>query len=169
MNACVPSRGLEKRSATVQHPVVETTSIDELLEELEAWRTYAKEIGAQLAAARKEIARLKDGKAPGDAPGFDRFWSAWPSSSRKVNKQACKTRWLAEKLEDQADAIVEHVEACKLSQDWTKDGGRFVPAPLVYLRQDRFLAPPPAAARSVGSLKGITYTTEGIGDDGSFF
>lgn len=163
------STGLEKNCQSRQHDVVSETSIDELRQEVAMWRNYAKEIGAQLAAARKEIERLKaEGSPAAQAPGFERFWSAWPVSSRKVNKKACLTRWISEKLEANADAIVQHVEASKESRDWTREGGQYIPAPLVYLRQERFLAPAPARQASVGSLSGITYSSEGINHDGSF-
>jgi hypothetical protein len=34
--------------------------------------------------------------------------------------------------------ILAHVESLKLSQSWRKNGGEFVPAPLVYLNNKRW-------------------------------
>ncbi|RUR68669.1 hypothetical protein EJP67_16525 [Variovorax guangxiensis] len=37
-----------------------------------------------------------------------------------------------------ADAIIGHIERMKASRDWTKDGGAYIPAPLVYIRNRRW-------------------------------
>lgn len=127
---------------------------------------------AEIEPLTEQIAKLKSKKiAKETTPGFDAFWNAWPAGPRKVNKRNCLTRWVRAGLECRHGEIVAHVEACKLSRDWVKDGGAYIPAPLVYLNQERFLAPAPAPAaapRAVGSISNIKYTTEGIGDDGHF-
>lgn len=78
--------------------------------------------------------------------GFDRFWAAWPAHPRKAAKRQCLAKWQAKGLEVQADAIVAKVEALKTSAAWTKDGGEYIPAPLVWLNQDRWEAPTEAQA-----------------------
>lgn len=70
--------------------------------------------------------------------GFDRFWSAWPKSIRKGGKASCKTRWAKGYYETCADQIIKHVEWMKTTDQWRKDGGAFIPAPLVYLNQQRW-------------------------------
>lgn len=143
--------------------------MDDRIQELEAevamWKEYAAELGRQLAALRK----AKASKAtPSMTPGFERFWAAWPASSRKANKKGCLAKWNSAGLEMFAEQIVQHVEAMKLSRDWTKDDGAFIPAPLVYLNQERYTAPAGPAVQRAGSLAGIRYTTEGIDHDGFF-
>jgi hypothetical protein len=49
---------------------------------------------------------------------FDLFWSAWPRSDRKGAKSQCQAKWKKLKLDDQAET--------------------FIPAPLVYLNQQRW-------------------------------
>jgi len=46
--------------------------------------------------------------------------------------------WHRGGFDTQVTAIVEHVEALKRSSDWLKEGGAFIPAPLVYLNQRRW-------------------------------
>lgn len=75
---------------------------------------------------------------PGEPPGFARFWSSWPKSTRKGGKAACLKAWARGRLEAQADAIVAHVAAMALTADWRKNAGEFIPAPLVYLNQRRW-------------------------------
>ena len=46
--------------------------------------------------------------------------------------------WGRAKLESIAEQIVSHVERMAATPDWTKEGGAYVPAPLVYLNQRRW-------------------------------
>jgi Helix-turn-helix domain len=68
--------------------------------------------------------------------GFERFWDAWPSASgRKQAKAICESHWLANGLDADAELIVMHVRAMKLTQHW-KTGGD--PTPIRYLEQKRW-------------------------------
>jgi hypothetical protein len=69
---------------------------------------------------------------------FLRFWSAWPKHQRKQAQGKCWTLWRQKDFDQVAQAILEHVEALLGSEDWRKDGGAYIPAPLVYLRQQRW-------------------------------
>ena len=66
---------------------------------------------------------------------FDEFWTTWPSSSRKVAKSTCQTKWAKLKLDDAADRIIAHVRVMKQTESW-KTG--YEPAPLTYLNQRRW-------------------------------
>ncbi len=75
----------------------------------------------------------------GDEPdGFGEFWSTWPKSERKQARGKCLEAWRKAGAERNAASVLAHVERMKSSQAWTKDGGQFVPAPLVYLNQRRW-------------------------------
>jgi hypothetical protein len=80
------------------------------------------------------------------SPGFDRFWSTWPTHTRKVAKAQCLAKWQKKDCEAIADTVVAAVEAAKRSETWTKDRGEFIPAPLVWLNQQRWEAPSEAEA-----------------------
>jgi hypothetical protein len=69
---------------------------------------------------------------------FDDFWTTWPRSVRKGGKSSCKAKWDKLKLDLQADQIVKHVEWMKTTDQWRKNNGEFIPAPLVYLNQMRW-------------------------------
>ena len=73
---------------------------------------------------------------------FERFWSAWPRNggrySRKGGKAACLAVWTKRYHFTQADQIIKHVEWLKTTADWLKDGGAYIPAPIVYLNQQRW-------------------------------
>jgi len=86
----------------------------------------------------REEKRREEETPHASLPGFDRFWNAWPKSTRKEARGKCLEAWRKAKAEGHADLIVAHVETKKLTADWTKEAGRFVEAPLVYLNQRRW-------------------------------
>lgn len=69
---------------------------------------------------------------------FLKFWSSWPKGQRKQAQGKCWTLWRRSDFDQHAPAIISHVETLKSSEDWRRDSGRFVPAPLVYLNQRRW-------------------------------
>lgn len=96
--------------------------------------------GGQMSAsdADKKQTRVEQDKrknkplTPSD--GFTTFWDVWPKSARKGEKSGCVKLWEDAGLEIELPAIVAHVEAMKLTEGWRKQGGEFIPAPIVYLR-----------------------------------
>jgi hypothetical protein len=74
--------------------------------------------------------------------GFGVFWNEWPNNSRKVAKPQCEAKWDRQGCEAIVDEVVAAVRAFKASEQWTKDDGAFVPAPLVWLNQRRWEAAP---------------------------
>lgn len=70
--------------------------------------------------------------------GFDRFWDAWPKSPRKGAKSECKKKWDKFLCEHCADQIIKHVEWMKTTDQWRQANGAYIPAPLVYLNQQRW-------------------------------
>jgi uncharacterized protein YdaU (DUF1376 family) len=69
--------------------------------------------------------------------GFLAFWSVYPSR-RRVGRRKCLEVWVKQRLEAKATDICLHVEAMKLTPDWRKDGGQFIPTSQTYLNQGRF-------------------------------
>lgn len=73
-----------------------------------------------------------------DAPTtsrFSDFWSAWPSSKRKVARSTCEAKWNRQALDPLADKIIASVTRLKGSEQWISG---FEPAPLTYLNQKRW-------------------------------
>lgn len=70
--------------------------------------------------------------------GFSEFWEAWPASDRKQAKGKCLEAWKKSGCEKVKDEIIRHVGRMKACDDWRKNGGAFIPAPLVYLNQRRW-------------------------------
>lgn len=107
--------------------------------------------------------------------GFAAFWSAYPSTPRKAAKRQCWDKWRRRGLEARWPRIVAHVKAMAASEAWRKGGGEFIPAPLVYLNQDRFDASTTSEVEVVDwreSRAGIESRGEALGlgrwDQGAF-
>ena len=72
---------------------------------------------------------------------FERFWEAYP---KKVGKVAARKAW--EKIyggpmrssAPAVDAVVEALERQTRSEQWTKEGGRYIPNPATWLNQGRW-------------------------------
>lgn len=82
----------------------------------------------------------------GGLVGFDRFWEAYP---RRVGKGAALKAW--SKLNPHAELverIIEAVERQKLSREWLKDGGQYIPHPTTWLNQTRWEDELPSQAPS---------------------
>lgn len=71
---------------------------------------------------------------------FDEFWEEYPTI-RRYDKAKCRAKFEKAEQEGLADTIIDDVKKRKAEDEqWTKDGGRFIPAPLVYLNQKRWEA-----------------------------
>ena len=75
-------------------------------------------------------------KKSADMDGFALFWQEYP---RKAAKAAALKAW--QKLNpppDLVERILAHVRDHKMSPDWIKDGGQFVPHPATFLNGRRW-------------------------------
>lgn len=76
---------------------------------------------------------------------FEQFWQAYP---RKVGKSAAQKAF--SKIEEPLDVLLPALEQQKFSDQWTRDGGRYIPNPATWLNQGRWQdeVSPPAAAKA---------------------
>jgi hypothetical protein len=68
--------------------------------------------------------------------GFDEFWATCP---KKVGKGAAEKAW--EKIRPDGalrEKIVHAMKGAAASEDWTRDGGRYIPHPATWLNQKRW-------------------------------
>ena len=84
---------------------------------------------------------------------FEAFWAAYP---RKTAKWDARKAWHAavQRRGLSAPAAIAAVEAQARSDQWTRDGGRFVPSPAAWLSGGRWLDDVSAMADSENSKKG---------------
>ena len=70
------------------------------------------------------------------AKRFDEFWAAYP---QKVGKGAARSAFAKIKASQElTDRRIEAVNKAKASQQWQKEGGRFIPNPSTWLNQGRW-------------------------------
>jgi hypothetical protein len=86
---------------------------------------------------------------PSTPSRFEEFWSAWPQHDRKQDKVKCRRRWEAANLDALADAILAALERFKQSRDWLKDRGQYIPAPIVWLNNNRWETPPAVVQKTI--------------------
>ena len=111
-----------------------------------------------LATSHKPITNNPPAPGGGDVPpGFAEFWKTWPPNDRKQAKGKCLAAWKKAGAERDAAAVLAHVERLKDSESWKKQGGQFVPAPLVYLGQRRWEGADDDAAEGVGAGVGVHF------------
>lgn len=68
--------------------------------------------------------------------GFASFWSAYP---KKVAKPAALKAWKAAKAKaDELTSMLSDIAVRVPSDDWQKEGGKYVPNPATYLNQRRW-------------------------------
>lgn len=65
--------------------------------------------------------------------GFDRFWDQYPV---KIGKDKALEMWLLRQPD--ADAVCRALEAWKLSAQWKREAGRFVPRAAKFLEDEQF-------------------------------
>jgi hypothetical protein len=95
---------------------------------------------------------------------FEEFWMAYPSNCpRKVDKAKCRAKYL--KCRAEADDPAAFDATCRAALDrwkasdlWTKEGGRYIRAPLVWLNSRSWEdAPPPAKQDGAGAFRTEGY------------
>ena len=94
---------------------------------------------------------------------FAEFWAEYP---KKVGKQAARTSWKRIKPDAKLhERIMQAVATAKKSEQWNREGGRFVPNPSTWLNQGRWddeLTP----ANTTQERKGQTHGTNSGHSDG---
>jgi vacuolar-type H+-ATPase subunit F/Vma7 len=72
------------------------------------------------------------------AESFDKFWKAYPSR-RKTCKQEAYDLWRKLDFSNGLfETIMDALERQKKSDDWTKEGGQYIPNPAKYIRRRRW-------------------------------
>lgn len=69
--------------------------------------------------------------------GFEQFWNNYP---KKVGKAAANKSWIKNKPD--IDDVLKALEWQKESVQWTKKDGQFIPNPVTYINQKRWLDEP---------------------------
>lgn len=84
---------------------------------------------------REETEKRKE-EASATANAFAEFWTAYP---KKVGKDAAQKAFEKRKVDEKTLAdMLSALEAQKLSDDWKKENGKFIPHPTTWLNQGRW-------------------------------
>lgn len=80
--------------------------------------------------------------------GFDEFWESYP---KKVGKAKAKDLWI--KLKPDIEVTLSALLWQKESDQWTRDGGQFIPNPATYLSQGRWDDEKPQSTSMVSTMQ----------------
>ena len=83
--------------------------------------------------------RTTDNRQPKSHPGFDSFYLNYP---KRRDRPAAERAW--NKLKPPAYEVMLALESWKETEEWTKDGGKFVPYPASWLNARGWEDPAPA-------------------------
>lgn len=98
-----------------------------------------EELEARVVELEQELASLRK-KKPATAKRFGEFWTAYPN---KKGKAEAEKRWKADRLDEMADTIIQHVYLMIAEDDGWQRG--YAPMGSTYLNQKRWTDVPQAA------------------------
>lgn len=92
----------------------------------------------------------------GGVCSFEEFWSVYP---RRAGKKKAERAWKKIRAEE-VPTIVASIEAWKKTQQWRKEGGRFIPHPATFLNGRRWEdeVPPERKEGSADTREGEGYS-----------
>lgn len=73
--------------------------------------------------------------------GFEAWWKSYPASKlypRKGAKKKCLEKWVKLECAREAKHIMKVLHYLMTTDEWRREDWRFVPAPLVWLNQQRW-------------------------------
>lgn len=100
------------------------------------WNQTGTQMEPQVRLGKDRIGKDTPPKSPQGDDMFAEFWSAYP---RKDSKAKAKTSW--DKLnpdKELVSRIMAALEQHKRSEQWTRDGGQYIPYPATWLNQRRW-------------------------------
>ncbi len=68
---------------------------------------------------------------------FDLFWQAWPEAKRKA-EGAARREFAEATTKPPIKELIAEIELQKKSEEWTKEGGRYIPSPVNWLKDGRW-------------------------------
>ena len=72
------------------------------------------------------------GGSGGGSGDFERFWEAYP---RKVGKKSALRSWQRANDRPDTETIISEISLQRNSQEWTKDGGAYIPHPATWINR----------------------------------
>ncbi len=110
-------------NVTVTHNVTQCNATD-------------KEIDIDIDKERKILSPSNDGgDCAKNCEHFNTFWSAYP---KKIGKAAALKAWEKHHGDKHIDKALKTIERMKQTEQWKREGGRFIPNPTTWINQGRW-------------------------------
>jgi hypothetical protein len=111
-------------------------------ERVRKWRSDGTNRNKELERAKNRTEQNRSRKerppvVPRPTPnGFDRFWNAYP---KKIGKGACQDWWVRTKpMPTLLQAMLKAIESARVSEQWNRNNGQYIPNPATWLNQHRW-------------------------------
>ena len=83
-----------------------------------------------------EVGAVEPEVIPAVVSRFDEFWKSYP---KKTGKKPCQTKWLRINPDTALfNKMMNALDQQKMSRQWQKNNGQFIPNPLTWLNQERW-------------------------------
>lgn len=97
---------------------------------------YQGGLGEGSARARTEVKLSKEKRSSVRIEGFDKFWEEYP---KKENKQITEVVWMnLNPNSSLQEKIIKDVKHKKNTDDWKREGGKYIPQPKNYIQGRRW-------------------------------
>jgi hypothetical protein len=96
--------------------------------------------GDETGAVEQKPDTVEPEKPVGSDSGFSEFWAAYRCpDGRKKDKQGCLKIWKGNHLDRVKDRVMAALARDQRSEEWKREGGAFINAPIVWLRKKEWL------------------------------
>jgi hypothetical protein len=99
----------------------------------------------KIAKATTEQSRPETDSEKTSLAAFESFWKAYP---KKVGKGDAEKEFVKARVNGTIDALLTALEVQKRTDDWIKEGGKFIPYPAKWIKQRRWEDEPQGVAAS---------------------
>lgn len=97
---------------------------------------HGQSTGQSTVIINKQTNKQTSNKGKGENVLFEKFYKSYP---KKKSPSEAKKAWKKQKIDKNAlEEILKSLEWQKKSEDWTREGGQFIPYPATYLNQRRW-------------------------------
>lgn len=96
----------------------------------------AQQIAKFLSGKSTQVSTDSETDSPELQEGWLEFWAEYP---RKDSKARAFDLWKRHRLHAHREVVMNHLRSVKNTEQWTRDGGKFVPHAATYLSQKRYL------------------------------
>ena len=111
----------------------------QMLENLKVIDSPSSPLQPPINPLKDSVSKDTPKKSPQNASAFAQFWAAYPKKKNKVDAEKA-----FKQVKEPIETLLKAIEQQKLSPDWQKEGGQFIPYPATWLRRGAWMDETPS-------------------------